>query len=574
MALTIFTIILGLAALAAGTYLWTRRHRLAGAVYLLLGAGALIYMAIDFLMGVDLPQVTVNLPMTLISSAIAFGFIVGGWLLGIKGYIAAGVPALFLLIFLVFDPNPWFYWGFVAVALAAALVYYRWKIPAVALLSAATTAAAPVVVVMTSPVVNKVKQTYEAIKLQLENNNKKFPSYEEMCLAAEPGSNIALICEQMNKNSADIAELQFQVSANTTAIQTLAGQVAMVTEKPAEDNASQQIIQSNPSNDDAAAAALAEELVKAGWKAGEFSVNDIDRSIRTDVGAYPFGDRIDGIKARLVEVLNGSEPWQAAIRDRVLSAVPEGEHARLLSGDGYYAIQFKRPVCLGGSDFWKDGRAYAGDGGKVCYDAGDVSWAFVGSDGTVYWGASVRDACNNSHYDTAPAPQDVEQAELCPEGTERAGQMIGSGCGIPERPTTPNEETPQGSTPPGSTPPGSTPPGSTTPSSPPSSTTPPTTPPTTEPPTTTPTTPDDAKSSPPVHNTWVTSTMGAPTGAPEVTEHPNIDPAQPGTTAATTAQAPDAGPRPSPTPGQDPAPSVDPSPSVDNTGDVEPGSGN
>ena len=85
-----------------------------------------------------------------------------------------------------------------------------------------------------------------------------------------------------------------QVDANTTAIQTLTGEVAVVTEKPADENANQQIIQSNPSDDEVAAAALAKELVAAGWKAGDFSVNDIDRSIRTDQGHYPFGDRIDG----------------------------------------------------------------------------------------------------------------------------------------------------------------------------------------------------------------------------------------------------------------------------------------
>lgn len=585
--MTLLVLVLSLVAVAAGARIALSGHRsrLDGALCALFGLAGLIFLGVSYVQEVGLPELpalpTIEISLIAVTAVLAFTFLLAGAIKQWPRVTALGLAFLIGFLYLVFAPSMWFLWiGLIASALFFVSetegVYNKINLHNLVIAVAMPLLmVAGFIGVYTSPVIDGVKQMYEAIKVQLASNNEKFSSYSQMCLDAEPGSTTATICielnsvrNQVNSNTADIAALTAKVDANTTAIQTLTGEVATVTEKPADENANQQIIQSNPSDDEAAAAALAKELVAAGWKAGEFSVNDIDRSIRTDQGNYPFGDRIDGIKSRLVEVLNGSEPWQAAIRDRVLSAVPESEHARLLSGDGYYAIQFKRPVCLGGSDYYKDGTAFAGDGGKVCYEAGDVSWAFVGSDGTVYWGASVRDACNNPHYDTAPTPQGVEQAELCPEGTDRAGQMVGSGCDYPEE-QPPGEQTPPGSTPPGSTPPGSTPPGSTPPGSTPPSTPPSSTPPSTPPTTVTTTTYDDSKpdASPRDPNR---DPLPSPSGAPETTPVVNSDPAQPGTTAATTIQAPGADPRPSPTPGQDPAPSVDSSPSVDNTGDAEP----
>lgn len=589
--MTLLVLVLSLVAVAAGARIALSGHRsrLDGALCALFGLAGLIFLGVSYVQEVGLPELlalpTIEISLIAVTAVFAFTFLLAGainpWPRVTARVTALGLAFLIGFLYLVFAPSMWFLW----IGLIAAALFFVSEMEGVYnkinLHNLVIAVAMPLLMVAgfigvyTSPLIDDIKQMYEAIKVQLVNNNKKFASYSQMCLDAEPGSATATICirlnelqGQVNSNTADIAALTAKVDANTTAIQTLTGEVAVVTEKPADENANQQIIQSNPSDDEAAAAALAKELVAAGWKAGEFSVNDIDRSIRTDQGHYPFGDRIDGIKSRLVEVLNGSEPWQAAIRDRVLSAVPESEHARLLSGEGYYAIQFKHAVCLGGSDYYKDGIAMPGDGGKVCYEAGDVSWAFVGSDGTVYWGASVRDACNNPHYDTAPTPEGVEQAELCPEGTDRAGQMVGSGCDYPEE-QPPGEQTPPGSTPPGSTPPGSTPPGSTPPGSTPPSTPPSSTPPSSTPPSTPPTTYDDRKpdASPRDPNR---DPMPSPSGAPETTPVVNSDPAQPGTTAATTVQAPGADPRPSPTPGQDPAPSVDSSPSVDNTGDAEP----
>lgn len=555
--MTILVLILSLAAMVTGGLAFSgRRNRILGALSIGAGLVGLLFLGGSSIQGIPLPELfalpTIEIPMVLISGVLAFTLLMGGAIKQWPRAIALGLAFLILFYYLVFAPSVWF----LVIGLAAAAAFIVSETSKVArkvnvqkLVTAAAMVlllVASVIGVKTSPVLDRVSQMFNNISAQLVANNDQFASYEQMCSAAQAGSQTALLCGAINQNTADIADLKVKVDANTTAIQTLTGQVATVTEK-ADDQ--QVTIQSDPSADDAAAAALAKELTAAGWGPDTVSVNNVNEEGKIDQqGNNAFGSRIR-TKAKLVEVLNGSSAQETAIRDRVTSQLPESERARALSGDGWYAVQFKQSVCISGSDWFQDGQPYSGDGHVDCHAAGDVYWVYVGSDGKIYWGAAVRDDCNNPHLDTAPAPQGTKQAEeVCPEGTDRAGQMVGSGCDYPK-------ETPPSDTPPSEEQPPSTPPPST----------PPSTPPTT----------NDAKEdlSPRDPDR---DPMPAPTGAPETAPVVNTKPADPSTKpgAPATEQAPGASEVPSATSGQ-PAPEtvteISNDPSSPATGDQDPG---
>ena len=256
---------------------------------------------------------------------------------------------------------------------------------------------------------------------------------------------------------------------------------------------------------------LAEDLVDQGWKKVRVGSVDWSKNVSDDtVGSY--GARIDNQNKLRNAIVN-----DAKTRSHIkAAAMPAGEKARALRGDGYVPVQFPEDVCFDGNMLIKDRHPVRG--APNCSMAGDIVWVYVGTDSKAYWDASVRADCANPGMTQAPAPRGTEQSTVCPKGTDRAGQMKGSRpCNNRSTTPTPSRTTPSTGTP---TPSTSTPP-------PTSTTTVPTTPP--------PTTSVKPTKNPTLHPCYPTPKPGCPTDPPS--------------------------PAPSPTKPADPTPSNSPKPS-------------
>lgn len=158
---------------------------------------------------------------------------------------------------------------------------------------------------------------------------------------------------------------------------------------------------------------LSAALKAAGWKLGDYRVGSFDRSKYTyNPGNGAFVPSSVDTLDKLVKYLNGASAQSQATRNHVLAAVPASERQRLLSGQGYIPFQSSVDYCMDGNTMW-DGKS-AVRAGLSCHNAGDVVWIYVGSDGKIYWDASVRWDCGNGGMTSVPAPRRVTPAAPAP----------------------------------------------------------------------------------------------------------------------------------------------------------------
>lgn len=151
------------------------------------------------------------------------------------------------------------------------------------------------------------------------------------------------------------------------------------------------------------AKALAADLVAQGFSPDQIRVGTVDVDENAfDPGANAFAPRSLNSVEKLKAQINGASPQAQATRQHLLAAVPKSERARLLSGRGFVPLQFKVKTCLQGNTYYLGGKAVRGS--VTCHEAGDVIWVYVGSDGKVYWDASVRGDCSNPGMTAPPRP--------------------------------------------------------------------------------------------------------------------------------------------------------------------------
>ena len=357
-----------------------------------------------------------------------------------------------------------------------------------------------------------------AIKEQLDDNNEQF-TYATAC--ADP--KLAPVCAKLDSVGKDVGDLKTRVGK-------LEKRVGIIEKADAKST----VIKSPGGvTDTQASKALGDELAAAGWGPDDVRVNNVDETIHTaQAGTYRFSDRLR-TKARLVDYLNGKSAAATANRQKVLSSVPATERARLLSGQGYYNVQFTKSSCLSGNTYYMNGEVRTVD--SICHKKGDIVWVYVGSNGKVYWGATVRDDCGNGHLNSAPTPNTPTPTKPTPTPTTPT----------PTKPT-PTKPTPTTPTP----------------------TTPPTTPPT---PTPTPTPPGCQKKEcqtpppPPTHHTPAPSPTGPAENTPPTEPNPANPTDHPGD--GNNLPAPGATTAPHPT---EPAPTVTGAPPTSNPGTTIP----
>lgn len=233
---------------------------------------------------------------------------------------------------------------------------------------------------------------------QVHENDQTFADWNTLCAEAAktPGSAQDLTCKKVNG-------IQDQVDANTKDIKTLSGRVAKVTERVDKGGITVKSSSGSDKSTDKAIKAIGKDLKRAGWKKGDVLINRVDDKIHKEhAGDYNFGKRLR-TKEELVKYLNGKSKEAKANRELILKDVPKDQHDRLLSGEGWYSLQFLRASCLDGNGMYVNGRAEINKN-VVCHNAGDIVWVYTGPNGKVYWGTAVRDDCRNGHLNGAPAP--------------------------------------------------------------------------------------------------------------------------------------------------------------------------
>lgn len=157
------------------------------------------------------------------------------------------------------------------------------------------------------------------------------------------------------------------------------------------------------------------------WKENEY-----------DVGSNPFSDRMIDSNYKLRKHISGPSEQSKATRAHILAALPASEEARALDGKGYVPVQFHTRVCYDGNTWFNPKEKKAIPQGTTCHEAGDVIWVYVGSNGKVYWDASVRADCGNPGMTSAPRP-DNPGKQSKPRHTTPV---------TPGTPTTPGTSTP------------------------------------------------------------------------------------------------------------------------------------
>ncbi|HRC27974.1 MAG TPA: hypothetical protein PKV96_01150 [Candidatus Saccharimonas sp.] len=394
-------------------------------IFALLGAAGIGFVGWAQVTGFVLPPITLNANWPLVAAVLTFAFIGTGISTGSTRWSALGVISFTWLAWLLLSFS-WIALALVAAGILLALMFstqqqqlhvnrpqgYRWFAAGalVALLAGATVA------VNTTSEENILAA---ALGKQLNTNNAFFTSRAEAC--KNPQGDLVWICAGFAQNDATDAAQDKAIAAirNRLGIVELATTGVTIIGSP------------GGMNDEQAVKALAAQLAAAGWGPNDVRINSVDETLHKEhAGTARFNERLR-TKAKLVEYLNGSSPAQVANRNLVLSSVPTDQHDRLLRGEGYYAVQFLQASCLQGNGFWKDGKVLLD--GQNCHDAGDILWIYVGSDGRVYWGATVRDDCGNGSLDQAPTPKrrtttgngGGSRTPVCPAGTDRAGQQIG-----------------------------------------------------------------------------------------------------------------------------------------------------
>lgn len=231
-----------------------------------------------------------------------------------------------------------------------------------------------------------------AIQQQLNDNNKQF-TYAESCTDAK----LKPLCEKINSNTKGLGDVKADVDK-------LKKRVGILEQNEKSDAKATVIKSAGGVTDAQASKALGKALADAGWKPGDIRVNNVDETQHTEqAGTYRYSKDRLRTKSKLVSYLNGTSPAASANRNLILGMVPASERARLLSGEGYYNVQFMKDSCLSGNTYYKDGKVYTVD--SICHKKGDIIWVYVGSNGNVYWGATVRDDCGNGHLNSAPTPK-------------------------------------------------------------------------------------------------------------------------------------------------------------------------
>lgn len=432
---TVIIIALAVALVVAAILSYRRNERAAAIGFGLLAVLATMFLVLPALAGITinwagLPTVLGAVSVALIGTAIGTGRPFFG---------ALGVVAAAWLACLVFGLS-WWVLAFAVVAalfMAADMVTER---SIFAVLALVALIASGIAGAQSSDQV----RLQAALMGQLNANNQTFTDWDTFCNQAKPGTADKLTCDKVNSLDGRVGTLE-------TKVKTLEGQMATVTEKV--DKASVVTKSAGGNTDQEATAALAAQLAAAGWGADDIRINNVSEADHTEqAGTNRFTERIR-TRAQLVKYLNSNEPAAKANRELLLKSVPADQHSRLLSGEGYYTVQFMQDSCLDGNSYYKNGSVQLA--GIICHQKGDILHIYVGSDGVVYWGATVRDDCGNGHLNKAPTPKDkpkdkpkdtptstpTNSVKVCPTGTDRAGEPVG---GKPCDNTTTVEKCPPG----------------------------------------------------------------------------------------------------------------------------------
>ncbi|NCU37827.1 hypothetical protein EOL96_02080 [Candidatus Saccharibacteria bacterium] len=275
-----------------------------------------------------------------------------------------------------------------------------------------------------------------AFTQQLEDNEKVILSYEEACaqpeheaicdVIAQLSDRVGTVEDRVGDAENRLDTVEDRIDSTNTRIGGLNNRIREV------ETSEQTVIRSDGGlTDEQAVEAIAKALAAVGWGPDQVSINNVDENLHVvRSGDTRFRDRVR-TKTELVKYLNGTLANEVANRQLMLSGVPQDQHERLLSGEGWYAIQFKDDLCLSGNGSYRDGIAVIG--GTVCHVAGDVLWIYVSDAGVIYWAGTVRDDCGNGFLNQAPWPKSRPQ----PATPSTPGTPSGPGTPPTPPPTTP-----------------------------------------------------------------------------------------------------------------------------------------
>jgi hypothetical protein len=265
----------------------------------------------------------------------------------------------------------------------------------------------------------QLEQITKAVQAQLEEARADATKEAQGKLDAAVSTQSRVDAEQNRRLDAlekDVANLKDHDKVQDKAIADIKNQFSHL------QTGSTTTVTSSDTTDAVVAKAVAKYLYSHGWSPSDVRIGTVnwdDDPYEADQ-RYSFYERLES-RQEIRKFWQTNNARAKAALNQAVNAVPVSEKPRVVSGACYVPIQYMKPIEYAGNGAFMDGVIKRG--GTTTRAAGDVVWACVGLDGTIYWDASIRADCGNPSFSKPPTPQhETPSVRHTPSGTSTSSR--------------------------------------------------------------------------------------------------------------------------------------------------------